>query len=249
MIEWIANMLQTSNPMLVLLMGLAIGAVHAFEPDHVAAMASRITRKNHDGPGSTQSSIQKTTRQTSVMGMFWGAGHASSTLIMGTLVAVFSLSIPNSVFAGMEIIAGLMLVLLGVLLIFDKNIARNRHTHPHKHADGTVHTHMHNHENRHRHAHGSYIIGCIHGFAGGGIVVALLASSLESADMMFYFLVLFGIGSVIGMVATSGIIGIPFMMLPKKRHVQRLRRIIALVTIMIGIIMIYQMVFLKGFLV
>ena len=40
--------------------------------------------------------------------------------------------------------------------------------------------------------HKSYLIGCIHGIAGSGSLVALAASTMNSFEMMIYFLILFG---------------------------------------------------------
>ena len=59
---------------------------------------------------------------------------------------------------------------------------------------------------------------------------------MSSFDIIVYFLILFGIGSIIGMTLAGGILGISFMLLPKIKLVAKyLRYIIAGITLVIGI--------------
>jgi len=52
------NMLQSGSSSLILLAGLAIGVVHAFEPDHLAAVTTQIMKKEGIG-GSYHSDNEK----------------------------------------------------------------------------------------------------------------------------------------------------------------------------------------------
>ena len=61
--------------------------------------------------------------------------------------------------------------------------------------------------------------------------------------MMVYFLILFGIGSIIGMTMASGILGLPFILLSKISSVTKyLRYAIACVTFVIGINIVFTIV-------
>jgi len=244
LIEDFIDILQMGSPAMILLVGLVIGIQHAFEPDHLAAISTQIIKKGGKHSQSITSNLRKTTLKSSLMGAFWGAGHTSSILVVGLLVAGLSLTIPNNVFMGLEFVVGLMLVFLGILLILNKGFLKQKHLHPHEHADGTIHTHAHTHDGSHNHGHKSYIIGCIHGLAGSGAIVALIASGLDSFELVFSFLILFGFGSIIGMTVASGIMGIPFALSSKIQPLNKiLRYVIAAFTIIIGTNIIYEITF------
>jgi len=60
-------------------------------------------------------------------------------------------------------------------------------------------------------------------------------------DMMIYFLILFGIGSIIGMTVASGVIGLPFIFFSKISSVTKyLRYAIASITFIIGINIVFS---------
>ncbi|MFB5646139.1 MAG: hypothetical protein ACE5R3_06035, partial [Nitrosopumilaceae archaeon] len=45
MLEFFLEQIQSFTPALVLTLGLAIGLQHAFEPDHIAAVTTQISRQ------------------------------------------------------------------------------------------------------------------------------------------------------------------------------------------------------------
>jgi hypothetical protein len=159
------------------------------------------------------------------------------------LIAGLSLNIPENFFVSAEVVVGFMLIILGIFTVRNKSIFKQKHIHPHKHSNGTDHTHFHNHNVNHNHGHKSYLIGCIHGIAGSGGLVALIASTMNGFDMMIYFLILFGIGSIIGMTVASGILGLPFILLSKMSSVTKyLRYAIAGISFIIGINIVFTVV-------
>ncbi|NND86682.1 MAG: hypothetical protein HKM23_05050 [Nitrosopumilus sp.] len=46
MIDMLIEMLQSNNPFLIILAGLAIG-LHAFEPDHLSAISTQVSNNNN----------------------------------------------------------------------------------------------------------------------------------------------------------------------------------------------------------
>tara|TARA_B000000460_G_scaffold157821_1_gene111705 strand:+ start:49 stop:792 length:744 start_codon:yes stop_codon:yes gene_type:complete len=233
MIDFFIELFQTQNHFLILAAGAMVGLIHAFEPDHVSAMSTQIM----SGKSSLtkKQSLKNLTAISSWRGMIWGFGHTSSIIIIGVLIAGLSLNIGNEFFLGAEFIVGIMLIALGVFTIRNRNILGQSHIHPHTHENGISHVHTHNHNTDHKHDHKSFIIGSIHGIAGSGSLVALTASAFMGFETMMYFLVLFGIGSIIGMTVISGIIGLPFILSSKMKQVTRyLRYGISGITILIG---------------
>jgi len=51
------------------------------------------------------------------------------------------------------------------------------------------------------------LVGAVHGLAGSGALTALVVATLPSTTTRLGYLALFGIGSTLGMVALSGLLG------------------------------------------
>jgi len=217
-----------------------IGLIHAFEPDHISAVSTQLLVKNKNS--SKKIALKEVSIISSLRGAIWGIGHTSSIILIGLIIAGLSLNIHSNFFVGAELIVGFMLIVLGILTISNKKIFKQKHIHPHSHSKGISHTHFHNHEQEHNqnHSHKAFLIGSIHGIAGSGSLVALTASTMVNFETMIYFLILFGIGSTLGMIIVSGIIGIPFALLSKiKQTTKYLKYIVSCVTFIIGLNIIF----------
>jgi len=235
------GMLQANNPFLIIIAGLMIGLIHAFEPDHLSAVSTQLLKNNNNTSSSKKLDFRNLTIISSLRGALWGMGHTSSIILIGLLIAGLSLNIPDDFFISAEVVVGFMLIALGIFTFTNKSIFKQKHIHPHKHSDGISHTHAHAHNENHKHGHKAYLIGCVHGIAGSGSLVALTASTMNGFDTMIYFLILFGIGSIIGMTVASGVIGLPFILLSKINSVTKyIRYAIASITFIIGINIVFS---------
>jgi len=240
LVEQILEQLHTMTPALVLALGLAIGLQHAFEPDHVAAVSTQISKRRYKLQ-SVRKIITEGTFKSSFLGAMWGAGHTTTLVLMGLLVYLLAINIPQNVFMGFEFIVGIMLVFLAFTTFSNKKLFRLKHLHTHTHNDGTVHAHPHEHDGDHKHSHKSYIIGCIHGLAGSGSLVVLTASTLGNIEVVLSFILIFGIGSVIGMVMVSGLIVLPFAFINKIESANKaLRHIAGFASLLIGANILYD---------
>jgi len=237
------GLLQANNPLLIIIAGLMIGLVHAFEPDHLSAVSTQLLQNKNTTSGSKKIGLRSLTISSSLRGALWGMGHTSSIILIGLLIAGLSLNIPDNFFISAEVVVGFMLIILAIFTFANKSIFKQNHIHPHEHSNGISHTHFHTHNENHKHGHKAYLIGCVHGIAGSGGLVALTASTMNGFDMMIYFLILFGIGSIIGMTVASGILGLPFILLSKISSVSKyLRYAIAGITFIIGINIVFTIV-------
>ena len=240
MVEQILEQLQTMTPALVLTLGLAIGLQHAFEPDHVAAVSTQISKRRYKLQ-SVRKIITEGTFKSSFLGAMWGAGHTTTLVLMGLFVYVLAINIPQNVFMGFEFIVGIMLIFLAFTTFSNKKLFKLKHLHTHTHNDGTIHTHPHEHDGDHKHTHKSYVIGCIHGLAGSGSLVVLTASTLGNIETVLGFILIFGIGSVIGMVMVSGLIGLPFAFINRIESANKaLRYITGFASLLIGANILYE---------
>ena len=241
MLEFIFDLVISTNPALIVIAGLTIGLIHAFEPDHLSAVSTQLLHKTNSSQNSKKMEIKKITISSSIRGMIWGVGHTSSVVLIGLLIAGLSLTISSDFFVGAEFLVGAMLMGLGVLTAMNKTFFKRGHIHPHSHKNGLTHTHPHSHVGDHNHTHKSYIIGSIHGLAGSGSLVALTASTIHGFDMLISFLILFGVGSIIGMAAASGIMGLPLALLSKINDIAKyLRFLISGITLLIGANIIFS---------
>ncbi len=193
----------------LMFLGFLIGVAHAFEADHLAAVSALV---------SGERGIGRIARQ----GAMWGLGHTLTLLIVGGVVLALGRAIPDRTASGLELAVGVMLVGLGAHLLF--RVYRDRvHVHRHRHADGTAHFHLHSHKNdagahnpnRHRHAHPdgaalrSLAVGVMHGLAGSAALILVTASTLNSVAAGIGYILLFGLGSILGMASISAVIALP----------------------------------------
>jgi len=201
-----------------LLLGLAVGLRHALEADHVAAVVSLATRG-----GSL--------RSQAVQGALWGLGHTLTLLaVAGTCIGL-GISVPEAWERALEALVGAMLVVLGASVL-----ARFRregiHLHGHRHADGTVHLHAHRHaggDPAHVHAHvrvplRALLVGTVHGLAGSAALVVVVAGSARSAPLGILYVLAFGVGSILGMLALAATVAWPLG--ASARHRVRLHAIL-----------------------
>jgi len=243
MLEFFLTQIQSFTPALVLTLGLAVGLQHAFEPDHIAAVSTQVIRQKNKSQ-SLKELIKKGAFKSSIIGAIWGAGHTTTLVLVGLLVYLFSVNIPDVFFISSEFIVGVMLVFLAITTLSNKKLFKIKHRHPHAHKDGTIHTHPHDHNSNHKHGHKSYLIGCIHGLAGSGILLVVIAGTLSSIQDILSFILIFGVGSVIGMTLVSSLIGIPFALSNKALSLEKtLRYVVGSVSFLIGISIIYEIVY------
>lgn len=186
---------------LPVLLILYAGITHAFEADHVLAVANIVTQRR---------SVWLAARD----GIYWGLGHTSTILLIGVLILVFKTSISARTFSLFEAMVGLMLVVVAIFRLRKLAAAKRNfiHQHAHIHKGDNEHVHIHVHPAQsQQHLHkASYGIGLVHGLAGSGALVALAMTQFKSAQTGIAYLFLYGTGSVIGMMLASALFSIPF---------------------------------------
>jgi high-affinity nickel permease len=185
---------------ILLLYALYEGLVHAFEADHILAVTNIVSQRNKIFPALKD-------------GIFWGLGHTSTIFLVGIVMILFRVNIPEGSFSYFEAAVGLMLILVASYRLFlffreEKNIIV--HTHSHEHAGENKHLHLHVHysgKNLHK---ASYGIGLVHGLAGSGALVVLVMTQIKTVTNSLLYLVLFGFGSIVGMMLVAGVFSVPF---------------------------------------
>jgi len=184
----------------VLLIGLLLGLRHAIEADHLAAVSTIVSEK-------------KSLLSASIVGGLWGLGHTISLFVVGIAVIFLKLQIPESFETTLETCVGVMLIFLGINALRKLFSSKDLHAHIHTHGE-REHIHFHTHENEnapshHRFGPRSIFIGMLHGLAGSAALMLLLIPTIPSPTLALVYILIFGFGSVIGMMAMSFLIGLP----------------------------------------
>lgn len=201
------------------LAGIAFGARHAVEADHVAAVATLV----EDGHSSAPT------------GAAWGVGHSLPILVLGAGFVGLGLRPPPAVASGFELVVGVVLVVLGLRAVAGRaplGTAVVRHVHGGERKDGH-HTHLrvagrtvgltHGHA-----ASESFAVGVVHGLAGSAGVVVVLAATAGGPVDGAGFLAGFSAASVVAMAVAAWAWG------RAVGHAARLRVLAGLASIVVG---------------
>ena len=174
--------------MLVLTTAFLLGILHAFGPDHLAAVSTFVSQRRR-----LSSALMVSLR--------WGAGHLSAVLLLGVLIAALAVPVPERFEPYAEFLVGLVLVFVGGLSLRRSFRARKLHFHQHSHGS-LVHSHLHSHAHGEEHFdnHAATVTGVLHGLAGAVPALALFPiAAMESPWLMVAYLGVFGLGVMLGM--------------------------------------------------
>jgi ABC-type nickel/cobalt efflux system permease component RcnA len=212
------------------------------EADHVAAVSSVVSRRQG-------------LRTISMHGAIWGIGHTLTLLVVAGGCLLMKTSLSDAVADRLEFGVGLMLVALGLHVLW--RLWKDRvHFGTHRHGDGTQHMHAHSHRHdTHRHEHSRHdhehpagmpwrtlLIGTMHGMAGSAALVVLAATNITSAPAALLYVLLFGVGSIVGMALLSAVIAVPLTWTARSLTAANrvLQAVIGAITIGVGAHVIYE---------
>ena|SRR2546421_1468681 len=226
-----------SHILSLLSLGFLLGLKHALDADHVAAILTIATEN-------------RTFWRSSLIGFCWGVGHTVILLVVGTAVLLFKLTIPSAWAKLFEVAVGVMLVGLGLSVAFA--LWRERvHLHAHRHNHGEQHRHLHSHSHgaHHDHLHRfrleykSLAVGMVHGLAGSAALLLLVLAAVPSLGVGLVYILVFGAGSILGMVFLATAMSIPFAMSAERtaRVHQTLRAAAALFSIVLGSTILFEL--------
>jgi len=223
--------------------GLILGMKHALDPDHIVAVSTIVSE-------------QKSLTRSSLVGAFWGAGHTTTLLIFGLAVILLRLTIPDRMALGMEFGVAIMLIVLGGNLLLKLRRGRRLHLHSHEH-DGQAHLHLHLHggdAQAHTHPHllrsglKPFLVGMVHGAAGSAALMLLVLTTIPSPLAAFLYILIFGVGSVAGMLVVSTAVSLPFVLTARRfaEFEARIRGLAGAVSVAFGLILGWQTGFVDG---
>ena len=170
-----------SSNLLVLGLGFVLGLKHATDPDHIVAVTTFLGE-------------ERQLRRACGIGLFWGLGHTIALSIAGLLVIGLKIPISKWLAERLELLVAAMLIILGARLI------------------ATVHTRWHAHH--HDFTWGGFglrplLVGIVHGTAGSAALTLLVLSTIPSTLNALLYILIFGIGSMLGMLTISILLSLP----------------------------------------
>jgi sulfite exporter TauE/SafE len=226
----------TATGFSVLTFGFLVGVYHAKDADHLAAVGTIVAER-------------KSLWSSALVGGVWGLGHTISLFIAGIFVVLLNFEISEQTERILEFGVGIMLTFLGLNVLRKLFKGGKFHFHTHEHGE---HAHPHLHEpgkqgEPHTH-HGlkftprALIVGMIHGLAGSGGLMLVYLPTIETQTLKLIYIIVFGIGSIGGMILMSFLVGLPFHLTAGRfdRFNSILQGVAGLVSIAFGLLIIYE---------
>ena len=202
-------------------LGTLLGMRHALEPDHLAALSTLLTG-------------ERNVRKAAWLGVYWGIGH---TL---TLLVVFRADMPAIASDALACAVVLLLVVFGFRAIYlsaGQTPAGRPHSHVHRAPPAAASVRPWTLAGR------PLLVGAVHGLAGSGALIALVMATIPSVGARLIYLLLFGVGSTLGMAALSGLMGWPIARVGTHGVVARsLSLVVGCVSIMLGLYWGYPLI-------
>lgn len=237
-----------SPALLALGLGFLLGLKHATDADHVVAISTIISEYRNAWRGIW-------------VGASWGLGHTTPLLIVGTAILLLKGPVMDryeEVARLLEFGVGIMLVVLGVQVFWN---LRRRNLHMHEHLDvERPHVHIHSHQPGEETAgeapHGffqpgkpffrlkSYVVGIVHGLAGSAaVMLAVLATDAVSSFWVgMWYIVLFGVGTILSMGLLTVLLGIPFAISGRFQKLDTaVASVAGTVSIAFGVFLMYEL--------
>jgi len=177
-------------------LGFLFGLQHATDPDHVVAVATIVSRTRRFDAGA-------------LIGAFWGVGHTATIVTVGMAIIVFNLTVTPSLGLSLELVVAVMLLVLGVFRIVRLVRDRDSEEQPPE-TDAPMGFRSALQSVGRVQAARSIGIGFVHGLAGSAAVALLVLSTVKSPYAAAAYLLLFGLGTIIGMTVITALLSLPF---------------------------------------
>jgi high-affinity nickel-transport protein len=211
-----------------MMLGFFLGMRHATDPDHVIAVTT-IAARQKTASGATAIGAAWGLGHTLTILVVGGGIILFGWVIPPRLGLSMEFSVGVTlILLGIMNLTGVMRWLVGCPL---GRGAVHQHVHPHSHGD-YVHTHAHSHDPE-AHPHKPertplswldrrfgridlyqfvrpLVVGVVHGLAGSAAVALLVLTTIPNPRWALWYLLVFGLGTILGMMLMTTAIVLPF---------------------------------------
>jgi len=250
----------------ILAVGFFLGMRHATDPDHVIAVTTIVSNQRNSMRAALIGAFWGLGHTLTIFVV--GAGIILFNLVIPVRVG---LSMELSV-AVMLIILGLWNVAGFLRSVPAASIANPPgekvvHSHPHSHGD-LVHNHPHAHQHE-SHSHPDVpldwmdrffgkvslyqylrplVVGIVHGLAGSAAVALLVLTTIRNVHWAVAYLLVFGVGTIAGMMLITMSIASAFTMMAsgRQKFSRRLALASGLLSLGFGLFVAYEICFVNG---
>ena len=245
----------------ITLLGLFLGMRHSTDPDHVVAVSTIVSR-------------QQSIKSSATIGLLWGLGHTLTIFLVGSAIIIFGVVIPPRLGLSMEFCVALMLILLGILNLTGLlqwittrftpagtdtgappgvtflNTDAGSNGEPGAVVSCEKETFL----GRTIGKLGIYqtlrplVVGLVHGLAGSAAVALLVLSTIRNPFWSTAYLLVFGLGTMAGMMLMTAAISVPLVFTGRKffRINRHLTAISGLASVAFGMFLVYHIGFVDG---
>lgn len=172
-------------------LGFFLGMRHATDPDHIVAVTTIVAR-------------QRSIRAAAFTGAMWAIGHTLTILVVGGAIILFGWVIPPRVGLSLELSVGLMLIVLGVMNLTSVVQTIRARVAPSPDSAASLNSLGTSRLVR------PLIVGVVHGLAGSAAVALLVLAVIGRSTWSLLYLLVFGAGTIVGMMLVTAAVGIPF---------------------------------------
>ena len=162
--------------LLTFITSLMLGMRHATDPDHIVAVTTIVSRERSVG-------------KAAAIGALWGVGHTITLLLVGGAIIVFKIGFDARLGLSLELSVAVILIVLGVLNLFD---VRTRSGGPG--------------------ASRPFFVGAVHGLAGSAAVALVIVPLIDDPRWAALYLFTFGFGTIAGMTLITLTIAAPSLL-------------------------------------
>jgi hypothetical protein len=172
--------------LLTFITSLMLGMRHATDPDHIVAVTTIVSR-------------ERSVVKAAGIGAVWGLGHTITLLVVGGAIIAFKVGFNARLGLSMEFCVAVMLIVLGLLNLFDVKMTASAPS-----------------------SSRPFFVGVVHGLAGSAAAALLIVPLMDDPRWAALYLVTFGLGTIVGMSIVTISIAAPALL--ASAHVPSLQR-------------------------
>ena len=197
---------------LTFITSLMLGMRHATDPDHIVAVTTIVSR-------------ERSVAKAAGIGAVWGLGHTITLLLVGGAIIAFKIGFNARLGLSMEFCVAFMLIVLGLLNLFDVKMTA-----------GPLSTSR------------PFFVGVVHGLAGSAAAALLIVPLMDDPRWAALYLLTFGLGTIGGMSIVTISIAAPSLL--AAAHMPSLQRSLRLasgaVSLVFGLYLAHKIGFADG---
>lgn len=197
---------------LTFITSLMLGMRHATDPDHIVAVTTIV---------SGERSVMK----AAGIGAVWGIGHTLTLLLVGGSIIAFKVVFDARLGLSLELAVAVMLIVLGLLNLFDVRAGTRAIS-----------------------ASRPFFVGIVHGLAGSAGAALLIVPLIDDPRWAALYLLTFGLGTIVGMAVVTLTIAAPSLL--AAAHIPNLQRSLRLasgaVSVVFGLYLVHKIGFGDG---